>query len=360
MSIIPLLSIAAISQSLLLSLFLLKKKQNKALHNNLLIALLSVLSVLVISSWLLSTKSNPSLMMYAHVANQLSYLIGPLLYFYIFSLLNEKFRLKKKHLLHALPCCVVVIYLVIKFNFIPIDITCRSNEIFIGAVLFLITFIYFHQALFQLKQHGFSLKDMWAQIEDHRLSWIRFLFTGFFMIWLAKLMFFIIWDVMGNYEVCPHTSNLYFLVVFIFLNSVVFMALCKPEIFKRNGKYQNSKLSDEMKKQFSEKLTAYLEIEKPYLNPDLNMLMLSRQLKLPVRYLSQVINETFGSNFYIVMNQFRIEEFKRILNQSPATKTYLEIAYEVGFNSKSTFNAAFKKITGLTPREYQRSNAATI
>ena len=360
MSIVPLLSIAAISQSVLLSLFLGGRKQNKALYNYLLIALLSVLSLLVISSWILSNKSNPSLMKYVHIVNQLSYLIGPLLYFYILSLLNEKFILERNHLLHALPCCAVIVYLVIKFNFIPIDITCRSNEILIGAVLFLITLIYFNLALFQLKQYGFSLKDMWGKIEDPRLVWIRFLLIGFFMIWLAKLLFFIIWDVMGNYKVCPHTSNLYFLVVFIFLNSTVFIALCKPEIFKRNGKYQNSKLSDEIKKQYSQKLTAYLEVEKPYLNPDLNMLMLSRQLKLPVRYLSQIINETFGSNFYKVMNQFRIEEFKRILSQSSATKTYLEIAYEVGFNSKSTFNAAFKKITGMTPREYQKSNSKTI
>ena len=74
----------------------------------------------------------------------------------------------------------------------------------------------------------------------------------------------------------------------------------------------------------------------------------------PARYLSQVINAHTGLNFYDFISQYRIEEAKKILSEPFTNKTVLEVLYEVGFNSKSSFNTAFKKFTGVTPTHYKK------
>ncbi len=73
------------------------------------------------------------------------------------------------------------------------------------------------------------------------------------------------------------------------------------------------------------------------------------------RYLSQIINESLGQNFFDFINHYRIEEAKRMLTQTLDEHiTVLEVLYEVGFNSKSAFNTAFKRHTGVTPTEFKK------
>jgi AraC-like DNA-binding protein len=93
---------------------------------------------------------------------------------------------------------------------------------------------------------------------------------------------------------------------------------------------------------------------KPYLNPELTLHDLSSQLKVSDRKLSILINAELGKSFFDLINSYRIEEAKKILRTSKDPKlTVLEIMYEVGFNSKSSFNTAFKKYTGSTPTAYR-------
>ena len=99
-----------------------------------------------------------------------------------------------------------------------------------------------------------------------------------------------------------------------------------------------------------------MQTKKPYLNPELNIYQLSDDLKLKKHHLSQVINEKSGMNFFDFVNTFRVEEIKRNLaNPSMTNYTLLGIGLESGFNSKATFNSAFKKFTGLTPSDFSKS-----
>ena len=95
--------------------------------------------------------------------------------------------------------------------------------------------------------------------------------------------------------------------------------------------------------------------QKPYLDPDLTLPGLADELDIPSHYLSQIINERIGSNFFDFINQHRVEEIKRrIADPSYAHYSLLGIAFESGFNSKSAFNRVFKKLTGRTPSEFKR------
>src|SRR6266498_1011760 len=95
--------------------------------------------------------------------------------------------------------------------------------------------------------------------------------------------------------------------------------------------------------------------EKSYLQSELSLNQLAAELSVKPKILSQIINEKLGQNFFDFINTYRIEEAKRLLVEHEDPKiTVLEILYEVGFNSKSSFNTVFKKNTGLTPSDFKK------
>lgn len=98
---------------------------------------------------------------------------------------------------------------------------------------------------------------------------------------------------------------------------------------------------------------------RPYLEPKLTLPGLSEISGIQVHLLSRIINDAAGKNFFEFVNSYRVEEFKRIATpEHLRSMTVLALALEAGFNSKTTFNTAFKKITNTTPREYLRSLSA--
>jgi AraC-like DNA-binding protein len=112
-------------------------------------------------------------------------------------------------------------------------------------------------------------------------------------------------------------------------------------------------LAEEMKK-----VVAYMDKEKPYTNPKLNLVELAHHLKLPPYLLSKIINTGFDKNFFDFINGYRVDEFKRRV-EDPQFRNYtlLSIAFDVGFNSKTAFNRSFKKITNQTPSSFFKNRA---
>jgi AraC-like DNA-binding protein len=99
---------------------------------------------------------------------------------------------------------------------------------------------------------------------------------------------------------------------------------------------------------------------KPHLDPEINIYQLAKLLDVKKHHLSQVINEKSGMNFFDFINSFRVAEIKRNLADTDMKNlTLLGVALESGFNSKATFNAAFKKFTGLTPSDFQKKLKTT-
>ncbi|MDN3692419.1 AraC family transcriptional regulator [Chryseobacterium tructae] len=121
---------------------------------------------------------------------------------------------------------------------------------------------------------------------------------------------------------------------------------------------KNSKESVEDEREPNEdllKLKKYMVEKRPFLNSSLTIQDVSNDIEIPVRDLSLLINHQLGQHFYDFVNAYRIESAKDILKDTSKSKvTVLEILYEVGFNSKSSFNTAFKKHTGNTPTAYRK------
>lgn len=125
---------------------------------------------------------------------------------------------------------------------------------------------------------------------------------------------------------------------------------------KSTQKYARSALDENARKRIAAKLHELFEREKVHRNSQLKLQDLSQCSGESPHYLSQVINENLGCTFYQLVNRYRIEEAAQLLKTAPE-KTVLDIALEVGFNAKSTFNAAFKTQLGVTPSDYRKSNA---
>ena len=105
-----------------------------------------------------------------------------------------------------------------------------------------------------------------------------------------------------------------------------------------------------------ERIMTYMLEDEPFLDPSLTVKSLSEKINMPHRELSVLINQELGQHFFDFVNSYRIEKAKSILKDNTNTKlTILEILYEVGFNSKSSFNTAFKKHTGQTPTAFRKS-----
>lgn len=127
---------------------------------------------------------------------------------------------------------------------------------------------------------------------------------------------------------------------------------------KLKRRYKGSCLHPMEAVQWLEKILHLVEVEKVYKDPDISLNSLAKKLGTSPRNLSQIINEQLGKNFYELINQYRIAEAQKMLVSPRSAKmSILEIGYEVGFNSKSAFNRAFRHFTHLTPTQFKNKNS---
>ena len=148
--------------------------------------------------------------------------------------------------------------------------------------------------------------------------------------------------------------------------AIGYFGLFQPEIFSKNiikdlkernnkHKYIKSTLSAEKADLYLKKLESVMQNNKIFLDNNLTLMKLAKELDISIHHLSQVINEKIGQNYYDYINLNRINEAKILL--SDVENKHLSIAtvsFDVGFNSISAFNAAFKKFVGITPSEFRK------
>ncbi len=122
------------------------------------------------------------------------------------------------------------------------------------------------------------------------------------------------------------------------------------------GKYAKSGLSQDELIAITESLQKLMETDQLFTNPELTLADVSEKLAIPRHHLTQAINTVLNKNFFTYINELRVKLFlERFVQRKYKGYTILAIAYDCGFNSKSTFNSVFKKITGFTPTEYLNS-----
>ena len=298
------------------------------------------------------------------------FLYGPLLYFYVKGVVYSNFNFSSKDLVHFIPYGLYVTYvLLLIFTLNPVDQAQISQKIatsdlptwvfLVSILIYIYIFSYLWMCQRTLTTYRSIIKDKFSSIEKINLDWLGFIIRSFTVITIIAMVHNVV-PVFGS--TFYHYASLIVLLIFtfFFVNRVLIRALNQPEIFsgidlKELDKYSGSNLNEEEINIYNAQLTMVLEKEKLYLNPELTIKDLADQLQTSAKVLSQVINQSFNKKFYDFINSYRCEEVKAIL-QGPDDKiTILEAMYQAGFNSKSSFNKEFKKLTGQTPTEFKKS-----
>jgi AraC-like DNA-binding protein len=287
------------------------------------------------------------------IGTSFGFLFGPLLFLYTKSITKKEFSFETSYLLHLIIFIIFFVSALFKIEL---------HYIYIYSVLYLQTTPYMIVCFITILKYRRTIKNYFSSIEKLNLTWMLYVVGAFFVMWMVDLTNFILSDL--NLISTKGESYLVFLSLFInfvFAILIFYKALQHPEIFsgmpevEKPVKYEQSRLTDSEKAEYLQKLRDYFHQQKPYLNPELTITEVASKLNVSVKYLSQVINESLGKNFYDFINSYRIEEAKQQLkNEAESRKTILEVLYESGFNSKSAFNSAFKKHTGFTPTEFRK------
>lgn len=354
-SLIHIISIIAIFQSILLVLFLLGSKDRSNFSTIIFPVILILFAFISTSNLSVSLGLPFRYHRYVGIIHQFALLIGPLFYFYIKSLLVQQLKLTKKDFIHFIPFFVLFLFAVICYSILNISIWNRSIRTPLTIIYLIQTIAYIFLIINMLQKHGLSFKGLFPYMKDFKSAWIQFLIIVYIIFWLVHFHTFVLWAIFKMIRWCPYHFSLYALISFLFLNTIVYLSLKKPDIFQNQQKYIKSNLKPSSKRKYEQKLNEIMENDKLYLDPSLNLINLAKKLSIAPCHLSQIINESYDQSFRSFINHLRVQESKQYLAENSDNRmNILEIAYEVGFNSKSSFNAAFKKHVGMTPKEYKQ------
>jgi len=283
-------------------------------------------------------------------------LFGPLFLLYVRVLTGELRVPGKKDLVHSVPfIAVVLIYLVQIFT---------GNDFlyrYVYQPAFMLKnihpLVYSVYILFYMRRYRNSLKDRYSNIEKVSLSWITVilsLFVVYFLI-ISPLMFVFY---MAGADYIMHLESVWtpvFIAVYIFI--LGFNGIRHHEVFISKPEPDREKDAGYSGKA-AQKLKNFMDEHHPYLAEDLTLEGLSGMTEIPEHQLSKIINKEFGMNFFDFINSYRIDYFNLLcLAPENRDRSILELAFDSGFYSKSTFNLSYKKRMGITPSQFIKSNS---
>ncbi len=326
-----------------------------------------------------------------------SWMLGPVMFVYVQSLLNPSYRFSRKEWWHFLPGAI---YLLFHLLFFITDKLILTQPFFLSAevdpdytdyslypgmismvIYFLLTLRYYR--LYQkLMVQLVSFADLLL------FKWVRNFLYGFLGFILITITFTILGAVFGFYYTGSWWYYLAFALIYYYIaitgysnateTHIAFQAnllTYRPALILQPSSATNHIIEidfieiepreatafepDFPLEEWKEKIEQAIDTEKGYEDPDLNLMKLSKQLGTNPSLLSKIINQGFRKNFNDFINGYRIEAVLQKLNAREQEKhTLLSLAYECGFNSKATFNRAFRKYAGLSPKEWIEKNAS--
>ena len=295
------------------------------------------------------------------------FLIGPVLYFYARSVTDPEFQWKPKYLLHFIPYLInlslnIPLFLMdheTKLYYINIflagSLRFRTIDIILIAAQNLHLFIYIFLSLAWIKKVLITYGDVPYLIEmKKRINWLRSLIICFSI--LLGVIFTIVLFIIIHKRYIPVANKLYTVITSAIIYFIAYKLILDPGLISPDfvKKYKAVKQLEKDQDEFIIRLKSLMEEKKIFTNAGLKLSELARALELTPHQLSRLINEKVSKSFNDMVNEYRVEEFIRRIND-PKYKSYsvYGIAMDVGFNSKSSFNSIFKKITGKTPSEYK-------
>lgn len=307
----------------------------------------------------------PEISGYFSVATSLIQFFTPIVFYLsVVSYTNPNFKLKKSGIKYLILPIVFLCVLVIEQSSVTRESYFLSLLI-IGLILSQALF-YVSISFLTIRKHQKKIKLFSSNTEDIDLNWLEYIIITILVI----VVFYVLYHLFFN----PVSLNIFINCVFLVaIYFIAYHSLKQKEIYPIEEKQRDELISlediivDNAKKKIisdeeligvKTRLIELMQREKPYLESDLNLIKLAQLLSVSVHQLSYVINTGFDKNFFQYINEYRVEKAKKLLSDNTNDNlSILGIAFESGFNSKTSFNTTFKKMTGQTPSEFKKTGS---
>jgi len=367
-------------QGLFLSWFFITGSQNTRKANLYQGLLLLFISFAILEEWLNNTGYIVKILWLTNFSEPLNFTFLPLFYFYIKSSLKPDER--KKVWIHFLPALFWMFYMVFPFiqsdeykynSYIEtkhpdwgyLDVVFKISDDPLGIRDFVnqvtvIQFIAYLGASMVLLLKKFKAMNQSVFKTDNELLIIlrntTLHFLLIILIFLGTKIYFGMKSDIGGYIVASYVSFMIYATSFQIMNRSDFFNNQSSFFSFPISKYQKSSLSDDDKEVILQKISREMKMNGYFTNNLASLSGLSKLLNESSHHVSQVINEKLGMNFFELLASYRVEYAQKLIREDKDIKlTVEELADLVGYNSKSSFNIAFKKYTSKTPSEYRKS-----
>jgi AraC-like DNA-binding protein len=321
------------------------------------------------------------------------FFIGPVIFFYVQSLLNPGFRFSKRHWLHLAPGLLYLVYSAVMYitdywvlddYYFLADQSDRDFDFWYQSAGFISMLVYFFLCLRYYRLYRRLMLQVTSYADTLVFRWVqRFLIT-----FLVMLLVWLAFQFLGQYIKGQYIRSwwyylcfailLYYIAITGYSNAVVtkvpFVANllaykpvlllpqpAQPSMVENNGEeiayieleQTAATEPDAALQTWKEKINKAVIDNKAYENPELSLTELAQQLQTNPSLLSKMVNRGFAMNFNDFINYQRVQAvIAQLQNGRHKQQTLMSIAYDCGFNSKATFNRAFKKATGNSPQDW--------
>lgn len=362
------LLILGIAQSLFFLLILLLQRRvslpSRILAFWMLILALNLLGVLVAFEGIYKTK--PYLFGFD---TTLVFLHGPMIYLYVSTSISEKPKLKLQHLWHFVPYALFSFYLIflLKIQY-PNASYDRIRDLFYSPSPFLLfmeicihllLLIYVSYSYIVLRKYQATIQGSYSYVEGINFKWLQIVLFALLFVSLLILIGIILSDILAIFSL-EWKAYLFYASMAVLPFYLLFHAIQRKIVYPseqetQTKKYKNSLLTKTEALKIQNLLEELMKAQKPFLDGHLSISKLANMMEIHHKQLSQVINEKYQTNFFNFINTYRVREVESKIN-NPAYENFslLGIAFESGFNTKSAFSKAFKRVNGITPSEFKK------
>ncbi len=371
-----LIMLAGVFQGILLSVLFLKNNTRKSGPHLFQGVLMLALSMAILEEFLNNTGLIVKALPLVNFAEPLNLAYGPLFFLYVKASLQSK--LQKQDLLHLALFGLYLVYMVFffaqpdafKYNefihskhpgWTAVEVNQNFSADPLGIRNYINTITAFHILIYLLISilHVFRTK---REVKKTRPVIYRDLKNSTLHLTILVLVFIatkISFERdLGDYFITTYVTLMFFITSFRAMNRSAFFDSAPSFMDVPSPKYKKSSLTEKQKSQILSQLVAEMEERHYYSNHLASLSDLAKRLNAPSHHLSQVINEKMSESFYEMIARYRVEMAKELLcDRDTQNLTIVEIAEKTGYNSKSAFNTAFKKNTGMTPSAYRKSKS---
>ncbi len=355
---------------LFFSFFLFAYKEGRQVIRKILGLFFFALALSICDIYLLQNgfyEQNPQ---FAFILNTILFLYGPITWLLTKSVTVRAYRPNPKDLVHFVPFFLVLGTMIVTYHTRNAEF---KQEFFARAsnardfttltsslIFFFYTGIYIVKSFRQVRRYREEMKEQVSNVENLKLEWLKYILWWFLAIMLAALVVQVTNIIAGEERNIPQLLlGFLLLAMFLFILSAILKGLRKTVAFSETVLSPGSIKTKEVDSGKLDELLALMKSKKPFLSPNLTLKDLATAFGQTPRFTSGLINNGTQQSFFDFINSYRIEHFMQVMRESTDQHlTILEVMYASGFNSKSSFNTAFKKKSGKTPSQWRKTIVA--